>query len=448
MNDLNTKNKTKSQTWHPCMQMKSFEKNPPLEIKSTQGPWITLKDDRKIFDAISSWWCKSLGHNHPQIKDALKKQMDKFEHVIFANTSYDKITKLAEKITNLAPNFNHVFFTGDGACSVEVALKMSIQAMQIRGFNNKTEFLSLENSYHGDTSGAISISDVGKFKDPFKPLTFKTHQLNNLPYITGKDDPLWNDISELWPNYLKQLEPLADKLAAIIIEPVVQGAGGINIYSPDLLKYLRKWCNDNNIYLIADEIMTGIGRTGKMSACEHANIQPDFACYSKGLTSGWMAFSTCVTTSEIFDLFYSDKIDQAFLHSHTYSGNALASTAAYETLKIMENINICDHVNNIIYPELTKQINQLAEIKINNKPIFHNIRSLGAIAACDIKPEFANLLPIITKKLSQLKTGVLIRPIANTFYWMPPLNSSIEDIQIMASICKNAITKTILQLNS
>lgn len=429
------KNKKISHTWHPCMQMKSFEKNPPLEIKNAAGPWLHLKDDRKIFDAISSWWCKSLGHNHPQIKAAIKKQMDKFEHVIFANTNYDIIQQLSERLTNLAPDFNHVFFTGDGACSIEVALKMSLQAMQIRGFSNKTEFLSLENSYHGDTAGAISVSDVGKFKEPFKPLTFKSHQLKNLPYITGINDPLWNDISELWPNYLKQLEPLKNKLAAIIIEPIVQGAGGINIYSPNLIKRLKKWCVKNNVYLIADEIMTGIGRTGKMSACEHANIQPDFACYSKGLTSGWLAFSTCVTTSEIYNLFYSDKIERAFLHSHTYSGNALASTAALETLKIIEKINICDHVNNIIHPELTKQMHKLAEIKINNQIIFHNIRSIGAIAACDIKPEFYNILPIITQNLAKLKTGVLIRPIGKTFYWMPPLNSSIEEIQTMASIC-------------
>ncbi len=427
----NIKNNLLTHTWHPCMQMKSFEKNPPLQIKSACGPWLYLQDGRKIFDAISSWWCKSLGHNHPQIKAAIAKQMDQFEHVIFANTSYKTIELLSEKLTNLMPNFNKVFFTGDGACSIEVALKMSLQAMQIKGKSNKNQFLSLENSYHGDTAGAISISDVGKFKQPFEKLTFKTHTLKNLPYITGTNDPLWHNIEHLWPNYLAQLEPLKENLAAIIIEPVVQGAGGIKIYSPDLIKRLSLWCKKNDIYLIADEIMTGIGRTGTMSACEHANIEPDFACYSKGLTSGWMAFSACVTTDEVYNLFYSDNIEKAFLHSHTYSGNALAASAALETLKIMYNLNICKHVTQNINPILQATLDKL------NPKFFYNTRSIGAIAAFDIKPQYQKILSQITQKLAQKKLGVLIRPINNTIYWMPPLNSSINELNSMLKVCNN-----------
>ncbi len=423
-------------SWHPCMQMKTFETNPALEIKSASGPWITLTDNRKIFDAISSWWCKSLGHNHPRLKQALKNQADKFEHVIFANTRYEAIDNLCEKLTDLMPNFNKVFFASDGASSIEISMKMSIQAMQIKGKINKTKFLSLENSYHGDTAGALSVSDVGKFKDPFKPLTFETYKLKDLPYVTGVDDPSWHSIADIWPKYLAQLEPLKDSLAAIICEPIVQGAGGIKIYSPDLLRRLSKWCKQNDVYLIADEIMTGIGRTGKMSACEHANIQPDFACYSKGLTSGWIAFSVCVTTDEVYDLFYSDDISKAFLHSHTYSGNALAASIALETLNIFSEENICEHVNKTLAPCIKANMQNL----ISQTKIFHNFRSIGAIGACDILPEHSSILPNITKKLSKANPGALIRPIGNTFYIMPPLNSSVTDINKLFEICISNLT--------
>ncbi|MCF6808114.1 adenosylmethionine--8-amino-7-oxononanoate transaminase [Thiotrichales bacterium 19S9-12] len=403
--------------WHPCSQMKDYESFKPLLINKAKGCYIKLKNGKQILDAISSWWCKSLGHNHPRLKEALLQQAERFEHVIFANTTYDTIINLSEELTKLSKNLNKVFYAGDGSCAVEVAMKMSIHARIIEGKQKKTRFMALENGYHGETTAALSVSDLGIYKDAYQSMLFSPIIIDGIPYVTGKDDPLWHNTQDYFNRLLPKLEKHKEETTAIIFEPILQGAGGMLVYSPDFLNRLAQWAKANDIHLIADEIMTGIGRTGTMLACEHANIEPDFLCLSKGLTSGWVSFSAILTTDAIYDLFYDDyQTGKSFLHSHTYSGNALGAAIALETLKVIREDNILSNVE-LIEDNLKNHLHEL----VNQTQILHNVRQVGSVIACDLTA--ANLPERLGFKLYQIavEEGILLRPLGNTIYWLPPL---------------------------
>lgn len=421
--------------WHPCTQMKDHEICPPIKIKSAQGSYLELENGNKIIDAISSWWCKSLGHNHPKLKQALINQLDKFEHVILANTSNNLIEEFSKKIANITAPLDKIQFASDGACAVEIALKMSLHAQTLNGYDNKTEFITLENSYHGETIGTLSVSDLGIYKKPYEKLLFKSNIIKNIPYVNFRTDPVWDDCSKYWDNIEYQLEFYKNKSAAIILEPIVQGAGGMKIYSKDFLKRIRKWSQKNNIFLIADEIFTGFGRTGKELAINWANITPDFICLGKNLTSGMLPLSLTVTSNEIYNLFYNDYDPlKSFLHSHTHSGNNLAIAVANATLNIYKNENIIKKSA----PVEQIFINNFLNIKkVTNK--INNIRSIGSIVAADL--DFKNMPQRTGFKLMQeaIKFGALIRPLGNTVYWTPPLNISTFDIDKLHNITKASI---------
>ena len=334
--------------WHPCSQMKDLTNFPPLVVEKASGSYLELKDGRKIIDAISSWWCKSLGHNHPRLKQALLRQLNYFEHVILANTTYEIIVKLSEKLAGLTKNLTKVSYASDGSCAVEMAMKMSLHARQHLGEPQRQEFMALSNSYHGETGLALSASDLGIYRHAYASILQTVPFIQNIPYVSGSEDPLWNDCSESWPNIEKQLNLHAEKLTAILVEPIVQGAGGMLVYSKDFLYRLRQWTLANNVHLIADECMTGIGRTGLPLACDQANIEPDFLCLSKGITAGWLPMSAMLTSNKIYDLFFDDyEKGKSFLHSHTHAGNALAAAVAFECLCIMEDENIYAQVKNL-----------------------------------------------------------------------------------------------------
>jgi adenosylmethionine-8-amino-7-oxononanoate aminotransferase len=426
-----------SHVWHPCSQMKDYETFKPLVIDKAQGSYIHTHDGRKIIDAISSWWCKSLGHNHPRLKQAILRQLDKFEHVILANTTNEIITQLSEKLASLTQNLSKVFYAGDGSCAVEIAMKMSLHANQLLGNPSRNRFIALSNGYHGETIATLSVSDLGLYKKPYEPLCFDCYFVDDIPYVLGKDDPLWNDCSDYWPGIEKQLEPFINTATALIVEPIVQGAGGMLIYSQDFLKRLRQWCSANNVHLIADEIMTGIGRTGLPLACKHAGIEADFVCISKGLTSGWLPFSCVLTSNTIYNLFYDDyETGRSFLHSHTYTGNALAASVALETLQVMENQNIYSTViaNEKLLLDLMKSV-------AHTTGKLTNIRHIGAIVAADITTE----LPRVGYAIFQeaVKLGALLRPLGNTLYWSAPLNTSEKTLYELANITTQAITNTL-----
>ncbi|MCD8500008.1 MAG: adenosylmethionine--8-amino-7-oxononanoate transaminase [Gammaproteobacteria bacterium] len=404
--------------------MKDHETARLLTIVSAEGCYLKTDDGSLLFDAISSWWCKSLGHGHPRLKRALKKQLEQFEHVIFAGTTYDAIVELSEKMTRLLPNVNKVFFASDGSSAVEIALKMSLHAHQIAGQHQRTHFVALENAYHGETVGALSVSDLGLYKTPYKPLLFPTTFLQHIPYVRGSDDPLWHDCETEWVAIEKQLNNTPEQLSAIIVEPIVQGAGGIKIYSADFLRRLSAWAKTHGVHLIADEIMTGIARTGKMLACEHAAITPDFLCLSKGLTSGFLPMSAVLTTQKIYDYFYDDyETGRSFLHSHTFSGNALAAAVANETLSIVETESI-EHHATFIGQHMRKAMYALADEFTQ----LSNPRGIGAIAAIDLPKD--NRTPRLSLQIAvdAAKNGILLRPIDQTLYWMPPLIAETADL--------------------
>ncbi|MDQ8039492.1 MAG: adenosylmethionine--8-amino-7-oxononanoate transaminase [Rickettsiella sp.] len=425
--------------WHPCSQMKDYRTFPPLIVNKAYGSFIELESGHRIIDAISSWWCKSLGHNHPRLKTALYAQLDRFEHVIFANSTHEVIVQLSEKLARLCSGLDKVFYASEGSCAVEIALKMALHAQKIKGFSARNQFTALQNGYHGETFMALGLSDLGLYRRPYESQLIQPKFIHNLPYVSSRNDLLWQDCSSVWPAIEKQLEKQAPKLAAIIIEPIVQGAGGMLIYSQDFLRRLRIWTQNQGIYLIADEIMTGLGRTGLALACEHAQIQPNFICLSKGLTSGWLPMSAVLTHHEIYDLFYADYFQEKnFLHSHTFSGNALAAAIALECLSILEEETIYNKVQ-----EKEPILKKLMEEVANATEKLTNIRALGAIVAADLILTEKEKKQRVGYQIFQeaVKMGAWLRPLGNTLYWLPPLNIEIETLETLKNITIRSIKK-------
>lgn len=423
--------------WHPCSQMKDYERFKPLSIKRAYDCYIELSDGQKLIDATSSWWCKSLGHNHPDLKKALMDQIVQFEHVIFANTTYETIAKLSQSLASIMPGLDKVFYAGDGSCAVEIALKMSVHSRVIQGEPHKNRFIALKNGYHGETTGALSVSDVGIYRAPYSSLLFPCHFVEPL-YVSGMEDALWHDASDHWGKIENELNQHAKTLSAIIVEPILQGAGGMQVYSQNFLLRISEWAARNNVHLIADEIMTGIGRTGKMLACEHAKIKPDFICLSKGLTSGWMPFSCVLTTNEIYQTFYDDyKTGKSFLHSHTYSGNALGASLALATLNLMQKHAYCD-----------KALAMQASMRLHMEEIaketglLKNIRGIGALIAADLIVEDSRKRYGYQFYQEAVKHGALMRPLGNTIYWMPPFTISTQTLLQLKKITKEALIST------
>ncbi len=424
--------------WHPCSQMKDYTNLKPLRIKSASGSYIELENGKRVIDAISSWWCKLLGHGHPYIKAKVIEQINKFEHVMLANTINEKIIELSEKLTGKTKNLNKIFYAGDGSCAVEIALKMSLHSRKIKAQKHKNKFIAFENGYHGETMGALSVSDLGIYKNPYKDLLFDVYMVQNIPYINSKDNPLWDDCSVQWKLIEEKLEKIKNDVTAIIFEPIVQGAGGMKIYSKDLLVKLKSWAIINDIHLIADEIMTGICRTGKMFACEYANIEPDFLCLSKGLTSGWLPFSAVMIKDEIYDLFYNDySPENSFLHSHTYCGNPLGVSAALATLEIIENENILSQTKELE----TKMLNLMNNIAIKTGRL-KNVRGIGGIVAADLIIDDNDKNKRIGFEIFKhaAQAGALLRPLGNTIYWLPPVNIKEHTLEELSQITEYSIT--------
>lgn len=423
--------------WHPCMQMKDFESCPPLVVTRAEG--CTLHTDKgPILDGISSWWCKSLGHGHPAVIAAIEDQLHRFEHVIAANTTHPLLVELAEKLADITGN-QHIFFASDGSSAVEIAMKLAIHANQIKGHANKNEFIALKNGYHGETFGAMSVSDLGIYKAPYQSFGVTCHFIENIPYVSNEHDPLWADCESHWQVIVQQLEKVKNQVCAIIVEPLIQGAGGMLCYSADFLKKCAKWAKENDIYLIADEIMTGMGRTGKWLACDHAGVKPDLICLSKGLTSGALPLSCVMIDSAIYNLFYGDyDAGKSFLHSHTYSANPLAISAALATIKVMTNENIIQKAQDLGNTML-KNLTQVAEASGK----LANVRGIGAVVAADfVNPENHRLSNAFYQ--IALKNGALLRPIGNTLYWLPPLNSDMGTIEELADITLKSIKELII----
>lgn len=417
--------------WHPCSQMKDFETCPPLVIEKAEGCYL-YTNKGPLIDSISSWWCKSLGHGHPAIISAIEEQLNRFEHIIGANTTYPALVELGEELSQITGK-QHVFFASDGATAVEIAMKLAIHATQIKGFKEKNQFVALKNGYHGESLGTMSVSDLGLYKAPYQSFGVTCHFIETIPYLNTKKDSLWENCADYWNTTEAQLNQIKESLCAIILEPIIQGAGGMLCYSADFLKKLSHWAKTNGIYLIADEIMTGIGRTGTWLACEHAEIKADLICLSKGLTSGALPLSCVMIDNAVYDLFYGEPIGNSFLHSNTYSGNPLAVTAALATIKTIRNEQLIQQAEKLG----AFMFDCMSEIgDITGK--LSNIRGIGAVIAADL--ESVNTVNIGNKVYQQaLEQGALIRPMGNTVYWLPPLNTDKEIIGKLAEITLNSI---------
>jgi len=415
--------------WHPCTQMKDYEFLPLIPIKRGKGIYLYDFEDKKYIDAISSWWVNLFGHSNSYINNKIIEQLKDLEHVILAGFTHEPAIKLASKLVKLTPNgLNRVFYADNGSSAVEIALKMSYHYFKNIGEYRDT-FLSLTNSYHGETIGALSVGDVKLYKETYNQLLIK-----NMQTPVPKDKTI-----EAAKNALKSLEEILHNnknISALIVEPLIQGAGNMHMYHPLFLKGARELTKKYNIHLIVDEIMTGFGRTGTMFACEQANINPDFMTLSKGLTGGYMPLSTVMTTDEIYSAFYCDYNEhKAFLHSHSYTGNPLACSAALATLDIFENENIIlKNQEKIAY--MHKWLSKFKELDNIN-----SIRQTGMVAAFDIngyKPEDRIGLQVYTYGLQH---GVLLRPLGNTIYFMPPYIITNKEIDKMFTVAYDAIKR-------
>lgn len=429
--------------WHPCSQMADYRDFPPLEIVSAQGSCIYTADGREILDAISSWWCRSVGHRHPRLIAALKEQADRMSQVILANTTNDPVVQFCERILAIANGtgifFGKVFLADNGSNAVEIALKMALHAQSHLGHSHRTRFASLSSGYHGETIGALSVGDCGLYGKPYQPLMFDCSHLGPLPYRSGPHDPHWMDASLEWPAIQAQLDAGADTLAAIIYEPILQGAGGMRLYSPDLIRRLRTWADDHHVLLIADEIAAGMGRCGALLAGHLADVSPDLAVLSKGLTGGELPLSCVLVPDRIHDLFLGTWSSQrAFLHSNTWAGNALAIAVANAVFDVFKEEDILGHVARH-GPRLRQGLEQLAQ----NRPYLHQVRGIGMMAAVDLcQPNGQALDPQARSGWKVYKAavarGALLRPLGDTLYLMPPLNTPPHQLDTMVQILGDA----------
>lgn len=409
--------------WHPCSQMKDYEDFPPLTVNSASGSIIQTEDGDCI-DIISSWWCKSLGHRHPKVISAVKEQLDRFEHVILANTTNEEIVLLCERLLEMCPEYSKVFFCDSGSDSVEVAMKMALQYQLQAGHERRTEFMSLENGYHGETILTLATGDCGIYGKPFKSLMPAVEKIQNVPYVKSYKNWPGDEMTRAeWSLVEAQLDKKKSTLAGLVLEPVLQGAGGMLFYKPDFLAKLKSWCEENGVLFIADEIFTGMGRLGYARACEFSNVVPDISVFSKGLTGGFSPLACVLTTDKVYDAFYDDyESGKAFLHSNTYCGNAVGVAAANAALGVYKDENIFERVraDSSLLVELFEEISTATGA-------LKNIRNQGFVVAADLTDRSGapfNSRDRVGFQIykESVKRGLLLRPIGNTICFIPPLN--------------------------
>ncbi|RXZ44599.1 adenosylmethionine--8-amino-7-oxononanoate transaminase [Crenobacter cavernae] len=398
--------------WHPCTQMKRHERLPLVPIARGDGAWLYDFDGNRYLDAVSSWWVNLFGHGHPAIKDAIKKQLDTLEHVMLAGFTHAPAVELSERLAELS-GLGHAFYGSDGASATEIALKMSFHYWKNLGQANKCRFVSLENGYHGETVGALSVTDVPLFSATYAELT---HKGLRVPTPDARLALPGESAAMVAARAASALENVLAKrhgeIAALILEPLVQGAAGMAMYHPDYLKRARAACDRYGVHLIADEIAVGFGRTGTLFACEQAGIHPDFLCLSKGITGGFLPLSCVLTTDSVYDAFYDDDVTRGFLHSHSYTGNPLACSAALAVLDLFEQEDVIA-ANRDKAERFTKLMAPLAE----HEAVRH-FRHTGMIWAFDVETSRADFSQAFFSAM--LEKSCLTRPIGKSVYFMPP----------------------------
>ncbi len=421
--------------WHPYTQTKDHKSFPPVLIEKAKG--IKLYDNKGNFyyDTISSWWCNIHGHNHPKIKKAIHNELSRLDHVLFAGFTHKKAILLAEKLISITPkNLKRVFFSDNGSTAVETAVKMSFQYWHNKGYKDKTKFVSLDSGYHGDTIGAMSLSGVSLFNSIFKPLLFKGFTVP-APYCYrcpgSKKYPRCKiECAQFLENVLKKNH---NKIAAIILEPMVMAAGGMIIYPKEYLKKAATLAKKYNIHMIVDEVATGFGRTGKMFAIEHACISPDFMCLSKGLTAGYLPMAATLTTEKIYSSFYGDDDKKkTFFHGHTFTANPVAAAAALASIDIFKKESTFKKIKKLI-PVFHKSLE-----KFKTLPLVGDVRYLGMIGAIELVKDKNTKEPFNVRKETglevykeSLKRKIILRPLGNVIYLYLPLSINLKEIKFV-----------------
>ncbi len=431
----NLLNRTRAAVWHPCTQMKALEATPPLAIARGEGVWLIDPDGRRYLDAISSWWVNLFGHCNPRINAAIVDQLGKIEHVMLAGATHAPVVELSERLAALT-GLGHAFYGSDGASATEIALKMSAHYWRNQGQPEKNGYISLQNGYHGETVGALSVTDIPLFKDTYAPLLRHSVQVPTPDARLAEAGESAEAFALRCADALEaHLAGHAATTAAFIVEPLVQGAAGMAMYHPAYFTRARELCTQYRVHLIADEIAVGFGRTGTMFACEQApplslaatdiqTVRPDFICLSKGITGGYLPLSAVLTTDEVYAAFYGDTTARGFLHSHSYTGNPLACRAALAVLDIFETdqVIVANRAKAQAFTDL------LAEVAMH--PRVRHFRHVGMIWAFDV----AEARPGYAARFHQaaLELGVFIRPVGKTVYVMPPYVTTIEDMHTLA----------------
>lgn len=429
--------------WHPCTQMKDHEWLPMTPIRRGEGVWLEDFDGNRYIDAISSWWVNLFGHANPRINAAIAAQLDQLEHVILAGFSHEPVLELSERLVEITPpGLSRCFYADNGSSAVEVALKMSYHYWRNCGRDSKTRFVTLSNSYHGETLGALAVGSVDLYKETYAPLL--------MDVVTAPSPDCFNrEPGESWESYSSRMfEPMeailerdADEVCAVIVEPLVQCAGHMRMYHPVYLERLRAACNRYQVHLIADEVAAGFGRTGTLFACEQADISPDFMCLSKGLTAGYLPLSVTLTTDEVYQAFYDDYDTlRAFLHSHSFTGNPLGCAAALATLDIFAEDDVIERNRELarIMGEATREL--------ADHPHVAEVRQTGMIVAAEMVQDKTARLAYpwqqrrgLTVYQHALKRGALLRPLGNVVYLMPPYVISEDEIRFLAQVAAEGI---------
>jgi adenosylmethionine---8-amino-7-oxononanoate aminotransferase len=427
--------------WHPCTQMKHHESFPLIAINKGKGAWLYDENGRALLDCISSWWTNLFGHANPRINQAIIQQLEKIEHVMLAGFTHSPVVELSEKLSALTKgNLGHVFYASDGASAVEIALKMSHHYWQLHSKPQKKKFVCLENGYHGETLGALAVTDVAIFREAYGSLLQGVFTVTSPDTRKAKSGETADDVARKAAQEVEQLfKKDHHQIAAMIVEPLVQCAGQMAMYSAEYLRLVRALCDRYEIHLIADEIAVGCGRSGTFFACEQAQIWPEFLTLSKGISGGYLPLSLCMTNQEIYKTFYSDLTQQGFLHSHSYTGNPLACSAALAGLEIFETEQVLEK-NQSRAQDLA---DAFAWAKTDTR--IEHWRQQGMILAFDIKQEYLKNPTAFPRQMfsESIHEGLLIRPIANTVYVMPPYILSSDETAQMGKGVTRALDRVL-----
>ena len=414
--------------WHPYTQM--LTSPPPIPVVRGEGVYLITPDGRRILDGISSWWVNIHGHSHPRLNAALARQAGELEHVIFAGFTHEPAARLAAELVARAPgDLPRVFYSDDGSTAVEVAMKMAYQAWQLRGETERRLFVALDDAYHGDTFGTMAAGGSGVFHHMFQDLFFEVRRLAT-PDSSRRDDH-GEDLEDL-------LAREGHRVAAVLVEPMLQGAAGMRIHSADYLRRIRDLTRQHGIPLIADEIFTGFGRTGRFFACEHAGIEPDLLCVSKALTGGYLPLSATLASEEIFEAFLSRDRTKTFFHGHSYTANTLACAVGVESLRLFDDSGCLARIAGLeqLFQE---RIDRLAEL-----PRVREGRVLGPMAAFDVSPEGeGGYLDELGPRLQRafLDRDILIRPLGNVVYFLPPYVITDEECHRVFDVIEEVISE-------